>query len=229
MSIKSRVLVAAATLALASGFSMVGTPSANAATPQCGNGCVEIFSRLFGTSTDPNFVETVSHGVAKIGQPMILARASSSNPAQDLLPSMAGLVSDFYHAGLVSAEVNRHYGNLRATQIEYAPFGVASGLCVGLATAAFQGEGLTLQRCSVSAKTVWIVDTADSPTTAAEGFFPLVNGSTTDFCHPFAMTYPRHAYPTHKPATQIRVRHLINNPADVPDRQLWGTAFGVLP
>ena len=228
MSIKSKALAAAATLALAGGFSMMGASSANAATPQCGNGCVEIFSRLFGTSTHPNFVETVSHGVAKIGQPLILSRAGSSNPAQDLLPLMAGLVSDFFTAGLLSADVNRHYGNLRATQIEYAPFGVASGLCVGLATTAFQGEGLTLQRCSVSAKTVWIVDTADSPKTAAEGFFPLVNGSTTDFCHPFAMTYPRHAYPTHKPAAQIRVRHLVNNPTHVPDRQLWGTAFGVL-
>jgi hypothetical protein len=128
----------------------------------------------------------------------------------------------------VSAEVNRRYGNLRATQIEYAPFGVATGLCVGLATTAFQGEGLTLQRCNVSARTVWIVDTLDSPTTAAEGFFPLVNGSTTDFCRPFAMTYPRNAYPTNKRPAQIRVRHLINNPTHVPDRQLWGTAFGVL-
>jgi hypothetical protein len=228
MSIKGKVLTVAATLAFAGGFSMVGAPSANAATPQCGKGCVEIFSRLFGTSAHPNFVETVSDGIAKIGQPMILTRASSSNPAQDLLPSMAGLVSDFVKAGLVSAEVNRHYGNLRATQIEYAPFGAASGLCVGLATTAFQGEGLTLQRCSVSARTVWIVDTPDSPTTAAQGFFPLVNGSTTDFCHPFAMTYPRQAYPRHQRTAQIRVRHLINNPTHVPDRQLWGTAFGVL-
>jgi len=117
-----------------------------------------------------------------------LGHADRFNPAQDLLPSMAGKVSDFFAAGLVSAEVNRHYGNLRATQIEYAPFGVTSGLCVGVASTAFQNEGLTLQRCSVSGKTVWIVDTADPPTTATEGFFPLVNGSTTDFCHPFAMT-----------------------------------------
>jgi hypothetical protein len=228
MSFKSKMLAVAATLAVVGGFSTVGAPSANAATPQCGNGCISIFSRLFGTSADPNFVESVFHGVARVGQPMILSRASSSNPAQDLLPSMAGLVSDFFTAGLVSAEVNRHYGNLRATQIEYAPFGVPTGLCVGLATTAFQGEGLTLQRCNVSAKTVWIVDTLDSPATAAEGFFPLVNGSTTDFCHPFAMTYPRNAYPTNKRPAQIRVRHLINNPTHVPDRQLWGTAFGVL-
>ena len=40
-----------------------------------------------------------------------------------------------------------------------------SGLCLGVATTAFQDEGVTLQPCGVSAKTVWIVDTFDSPTT----------------------------------------------------------------
>jgi hypothetical protein len=227
MSLRRKVFAAAAMLALVGGVSVVGSPPASAATPECGNRCIEIFSRLFGTSEHPNVVETVYRGLARVGQPLILARASGSNPAQDLLPSTAGLVSDFYRAGLVSAEVNRHYGALRATQVEYAPFGVASGLCVGVAIA-YQNEGLTLQRCGISARTVWIVDTADSPATAPEGFFPLVNGSTTDFCHPLAMTYPRGAHRLGGRHAQIRVRHLINNPADVPDRQLWGTAVGVL-
>ena len=29
-------------------------------------------------------------------------------------------------------------------------------------------------------------------------------------------------------ATRGHIRHLIRNPADVPDRQLWGVARGVL-
>jgi hypothetical protein len=228
MSIKSKVLASAAMLAMVGGFSAVGTLPARAATPQCGTGCITIFSREFGTSIHPTFVETVFRGVAKAGQPMILHRTSRTNPAEDLLPSRAGLVSDLFRAGLVSAAVNRHYGRLRATQIEYAPWGVASRLCVGLASTAFQNEGLTLQRCGVSARTVWIVDAADSPATAPDGFFPLVNGSTTNFCHPFAMTYPRGAHPTGKRPARILVHTLINNPAHVPDRQLWGTTFGVL-
>jgi hypothetical protein len=115
-----------------------------------------------------------------------------------------GLVSDFFAAGMVSAKVNRHYGNLRAAQIEYAPLGVASGLCVGLATTAFQNQALTLQPCSVPATTVWIIDTADSPATAADGYFPLVNGSTRNFSRPFVMDYSRNAHPTDEPTPQTR-------------------------
>ena len=79
---------------------------------------------------------------------------------------------------------------------------------------------------------MWIVDTADSPATA--GYSPLVNGSTTDFTHPFVMTYPADASPTDEPAPQIHVSRLHScGDADtdervVPDRQLWGTVLGVL-
>jgi hypothetical protein len=54
---------------------------------------------------------------------------------------------------------------------------------------------------------VWIVDTADSPATAPE-YFPLVNGSATDFCHPFGMTMPRYSDPARSLFPQIKVRHL---------------------
>ncbi|MED7827708.1 hypothetical protein, partial [Streptomyces chiangmaiensis] len=61
-----------------------------------------------------------------------------------------------------------------------------------------------------------------SPKTAAKGHFPIVNGSTTDFAHPYAMTYygdPCHKHAADKP---IRIAHLLNNPAHVHDNQLWG-------
>jgi hypothetical protein len=54
-------------------------------------------------------------------------------------------VSEFYAAGLVSADVNSHYGALFGVQQEYAPYGIGAGLCVGLAKVAYQNEGLTLQ------------------------------------------------------------------------------------
>jgi hypothetical protein len=227
MSIRSKVLAAAATLTIVGGVSAVGTLSANAATPQCGQGCIEIFSRAFGTPANPNFVETVFGGVAKAGVPTILHSASSSDPAEDLIVPLAGPVSMFYANGMVSAAVNSHYGSETAVQIEYAPFGVPTGLCAALATTAYQNEGLTLQQCSTPGTTVWIIDTADSPATAPT-YFPLVNGSTTNFSHPFGMTFPGRADPAHKLFPQIKVRHLIDNPADVPDSQLWGRDFGVV-
>ncbi|MGY1634170.1 hypothetical protein ACI784_20900 [Geodermatophilus sp. SYSU D01186] len=233
MSLKSKVLAAAAAPMTVVGVGAVTTLPASAATPECGPDCIAVFSPAFGTHGDPQFVEAVLGGVGTVGQPLILHRASSSDPSEDFLPR-GGLVSDFHAAGMVSAAVNSHYGSLRAAQLEYAPSGVASGLCVGLARAAYENEPLSLQPCSVPETTVWIVDTADSPATAAEGYSPLVNGSTRDFTHPFAMTYPTDAFPTDEPAPQIHVRHLRfcddvgRDESAVPDRQLWGTDFGVL-
>jgi hypothetical protein len=220
MSITSKVLAAAATLTVAGGLNTVGTLPAGAATPQCGPHCIQVFSAKFGTNASPNFVETVFEGVAQVGQPTIVARPSSSNPAGDLIATFpgTGLVSDFFAAGLVSAAVNQHYGSDRAVQIEFAPFGVPTGLCSGLATTAFQNEGLTLQPCSTPGTTVWIVDRADSPGPPSAPF-PIVNGSTTDFTHPFAMII--HGNPAHKRFPQIKVQRL-RNPGHVRISQLWG-------
>ena len=221
MSLKRKVLATAAMLTVAGGLSTVGTLPATAATPQCGPHCIQIFSAKFGTNANPNFVETVFQGVGTTGQPTILARPSSSNPAGDLIavaPGM-GMVSDFFAAGLVSAAVNQHYGSETAAQIEYAPFGKPTGLCAALATTAYQNEGLSLQPCSTPGTTVWIIDTADSPATAPARF-PIVNGSTTDFIHPFAMTI--HGNPAHKRFPQIKVQRLRGNPDHVRVNQLWG-------
>ena len=214
MSIKRKVLAAAATLTVAGGLSTVGTLPATAATPECGPHCIQVFTAKFG----PNFVETVFQGVGTVGQPTIVAPPSSSDPAGDLIVPRAGTVSDFFAAGLVSAAVNQHYGSETAVQIEYAPLGKPTGLCSALATTAYQNEGLTLQPCSTPGTTVWIVDTADAP--AAAPFFPIVNGSTTDFTHPFAMII--HGNPAHKRFPQIKVQRLRGNPDHVRISQLWG-------
>ena len=227
MSIKRSVVAVAATV-FAAGVIMLATLSAGAATPECVENCISIFSRVLGSYANPNVVETVLDGVAEVGQPVIQAPASGSDSSQDFLPDVR-TVSDFYEAGLVSAEVNDHYGTETAAQIRYAPFGdTSNGLCVGLATTAFQGQGLTLQPCSVSARTVWIVDT---PMGAPEFYVTIVNGSTTDFSRPFAMTYPQDQLATDQRTQQILVRRLqfLGKDKVVPDRQLWGLHFGPLP
>jgi hypothetical protein len=228
MSLKSKLVAAAVALTLLGGVITAHAPCAKAATAQCGQRCIAIFSDALGTANDPRFVEGVSRGTARVGQPTILERASSANGAEDLLPHL-GLVSDLFRAGLVSAAVNQHYGSLHAIQVEYAPNGVATGLCVGLATAAYQYEALTLQRCSVSARTVWIADTADSPATAAQQIFPLVNATTSNFSHPFAMTFARRAgLPA--PIYVHTLKFVSGGPQTrlVSDHQLWGTKSGVL-
>lgn len=247
----TRVAAAIGAAAILTG---VATASAVAATPSCGNGCTDLFSREFGTHRTPNFVADVLRQGAHVGQQMILFRTSDTDPAEDLNASFDGTTDDFFAAGLVSSAVELHYGGQKpvgglaagqgganffndpAFELEYTPYGVGSGLCMGVASTAFQNEGVTLQPCGVSSKTVWIVDIGDSPTTLRRGYVPLVNGSDTNFSHPYVLTYPSNGFPTDKPRPQLRVAELTGFTGNflvpilgtVNDSQLWGADFGVL-
>jgi len=279
MSIKSKLLAGAATLTLVGGVGLAGALTAGpaaAGTPSCGPGCINIFNQDFG----PSFVVDVLRQGEKVNQPIILFRTTNFDPAEDWSISFQGTVADFFVAGLVNAATALHYGcdaattgfaggtcsttkglgypNLNAFEIEYAPFGVDSGLCMGVAATAFQDEGVTLQPCGVSAKTVWIVDDATRPGAAfgttrgfpvdtvpgtpgeTPGYVPLINGSNTNFSHPFVLTYPNNAFPTDKPRPQITVQNLTGFQAPgnggvlpvistVTSNQLWNSALGVSP
>jgi hypothetical protein len=209
MSIKSKVLAAAGAV--------------TAATPQCGSGCVEVYSAKYATATSLGWVETVFLGIPLRGVPTEVRPASGSNPAEDLIipTGTPVLVSQLYTEGMVSAAVSAHYGGDPAVQIEYAPYGKPTGLCTAVAITAYQDEGLSLQPCSAPGTTVWIIDVNDSPGTA---YFPIVNGSDTDFVHPFAMTILGN--PAHQLFTPIIMQHLIGSPTSVPANQLWGAHFG---
>ena len=251
MSIKSKIVAAAGALALAGGLATAGALSASAATPPCGHRCIDLFSREFGTHSHPNFViDTLRQG-ANLGQPIILFRTSNSDPAEDFTVSFQGSTSDFFAAGMVSPAVALHYGctvgpfvtcaagvDDPAFEQEYAPYGVDSGLCVGVARTAYQGEGVTLQPCGVSSKTVWILDLNDSPSTINHDYVPLINGSDTNFSHPFVLTYPKNGYPTDRPRPQLLTQNLtgfsqghypLGTPiGNVNDNQLWGADWGIL-
>ena len=209
MSIKSKVLATAATLALVGGVGIGTAVTANAATPSCGGDCLDLFSPLFGTygHSQSGFAMDVWRQHIKIGQPIILYRASQYDPAEDFQFEYNGLVSDFATAGLVSANVALHYGGGAdgnpvtgqpyaddpAFELEYAPYGVDSGLCVGLASTASQEEGVTLQNCGVSSKTVWIADVGFEPgsqgsSTVTEYTFCSGTATSGEGCHTFTVT-----------------------------------------
>jgi hypothetical protein len=138
----------------------------------------------------------------------------------------------------IKGDANDNTSNYLAFEQEYAPYGVDSGLCVGVASTAFQDEGVTLQPCGVSAKTVWILDTLDQQFTDAwaHGYFPLINGSNTNFSEPFVLTYPNDGYPTDMPRPQLVVENLTGfsfQPGNffgtgANDNQLWSATFGEL-
>ena len=264
MSIKSKVFAAATTLALVGGVGTAGVLSAgtaSAATPSCGIACVNLFSYDFGTHASPNFTVDVLRQGERVGQPIILFRTSNFDPALDWTVAFQGTVADFFAAGLVSSSLALHYGCIAgvnfpncpfnvtsasgpgtsdylAFENEYAPFGVDSGLCLGVAATAFNDEGVTLQPCGVSSKTVWVLDTLDQQFTTAwaHGYIPLINGSNTNFSHPFVLTYPNQSFPTDKPRPQLVVTNLTGFSFHVGNlfgtgadsNQLWGATFGEL-
>ena len=265
MSIKSKVLAAAATLTLVGGVGTAGVltaGTASAATPSCGIACVNVFSYQFGTHDNPQYVVDVLRQGERVGQPIILFRQANFDPAEDWTVAFQGTVADFFAAGLVSSSLALHYGciagvdfpdcpfsvlttgtpgvdsNFLAFENEYSPFGVESGLCLGVSATAFNDEGVTLQPCGVSAKTVWILDTLDQQFTTAwaHGYIPLINGSNTNFSHPFVLTYPDIRFPTDRPRPQLVVTNLTGFSFHVGNlfgtgangNQLWGATFGEL-
>jgi hypothetical protein len=231
-TIKSKVFAAAATLTLVGGVGAAAAMSAGAATPSCGTNCLDVFSKQFGTFGHPAFALDTWRQGAKVGQPQILFRTSNTDPAEDYSLSFQGTTSDFFAAGLVSSAVELHYGggiNVTkpagnpvfpddpAFEIEYSPYGVGSGLCVGVAHTAVQNEGVTLQPCGDTSKTVWILDIPLRRLQLSDGcplnplYFleaPLINGSDTNFSHPFVLTYPSSGFPTDIPRPQLRVANL---------------------
>ena len=128
-----------------------------------------------------------------------------------------------------------YYPDLYAWEIEYAPDGVDSGLCVGLASTAVSGEGVTLQPCGVTGKTVWITDTVNAAGWG-NSYVPVINGSDSNFSQPFVLDYPQNGFPTDKPRPQLIVNNLtgytngsILNQSGIVDTQEWGADFGTLP
>jgi len=204
MSIKSKVFAATATLTLVGGASAVGLLPAQASTPLCGS-CVTVAGEEFGNGT-PGFVLDVLRQGEKVGQPVILFRTSNTDPAEDFIISNEGLVSTFYaDGGLVSSELDQKYGTDRAYELEYAPYGVDSGLCMGIASTAGNGTPVALEPCGASSKTLWVVDTGAD---ASGAYNPLINGSDTNFDTPFVLHFPGNASPTDMPRPQLNTYQL---------------------
>ena len=130
-----------------------------------------------------------------------------------------------------------------AFEYEYAPFGVDSGLCVGIGRhrlasntgrdpAAVRRVGQDRVDLDVGAPVPTNpFGTADDTGALARGYFPLINGSDTNFSHPFVLTYPNNGYPTDKPRPQIQVRNLTGfsngrGPVigSVNSNQLWSVS-----
>jgi len=250
MSIKSKVLATAASLTMVGGVFAVSTlattTAAKAETPSCGAFnffCVDLFSKQFGTHKDPGFIQDVYKQGNRVNQPIILFRVSSGDPAEDfttddLVNPLTGFtpytVADLQAAsgGTLFAPITAsQYANSFVVENEYAPFGVNSGLCVGIAGLPFNGEGVTLQPCGITAKTLWIINSSNPIFAYIHGYTSLINGANANFSHPYVLTYPANGYPTDLPRPQLTVRQIQTFSQGFPfvvTNQLWGADFGTV-
>jgi tRNA A-37 threonylcarbamoyl transferase component Bud32 len=145
----------------------------------CGTSCIALYV--------PNYGDSDVLGVVGSGQntgQSIDMQPVANVANQNWIAEYEGTVSQFFSSGLMSAGMDQNYGSDSAFQYQYTPYGVKSGLCLGVSGTAQNGTAVTLQQCNVNASTLWVTDTA-----AQNGIqVPLINGSNTDFTQPFVLT-----------------------------------------
>jgi hypothetical protein len=90
MSIKKTARTVAAALIVGVASAILTLP-ASAATSACGPSCLSVFSPELGAYAQPNFVEHVFGGIASVGQPTGLNRASSSDSSEDFINPHQGI------------------------------------------------------------------------------------------------------------------------------------------
>jgi len=212
MSIKSKVLATAATMTMVGGLSAVGLLPAHATTDSCGD-CVT----AYGAEYNAGFVLDVLRQGEKAGQPIILFRASNSDPAEDFNILDNDTVAGYYASGLVSEKLDYNYADDDAYVVEYSPYGVDSGLCIGVASTPGNGTPVALEPCAVNSNTIWVVDSEDG-----DNPYPWINASSTNFADPFVLHYPGSAYPTDMPRAQLNTWGLQEySSGDVFDNEMW--------
>jgi hypothetical protein len=161
-----------------------GSPVAAATPPgdlgaPCGTTCIALYSPFYGDSEVLGVIGDTQY----TGQPVDFQSVSNS-PNENWVVAMVGPVSTFYNSGLVSAAIDNHYRNNEAYEYQYAPYGVYSGLCLGVSGTAQNGTPVTLQPCGVSSRTVWVSDAAEQYGSQV----PLINGTDTNFTQPIVLT-----------------------------------------
>lgn len=236
MSVRNRIFSAALALALGGGISAAVTPAADAATPGCGATCLDIFDSAGGPPASPAFVlEALGGGLGRVGQPVVLARASSTNKAEDFDSLSAAPTSDYFQAGLIPPGLAMRYGceaflfaascpagavDDIAFEIHYIPPSGFNNDCVGVATTPTTGTPITLQLCGLSARTLWIYN----PVKTASGCYAtLINaGADSSFSDPYVLTSPGY------PSALVTFNLQASGHGLLLD-QLWGVDTGALP
>jgi hypothetical protein len=223
--------LAAAGLAAAALAGATAT-AASAATPSAGRHAIQPYVKMFGRGY---VLDAKGAGPGKAGQPLILWRASNSDPGQDFTPLNEGTVQDFRDAGLVSASFNLHYSKLPALELEYTPYGQGTDLCVGTwpGLVAKAGLKMRLEPCGEGANTVLAINQVASRY-VRPGYVPdripfaqVLIAAGTNFSHPAVMQWPDSSLaPTDSPRPWLNVGNALTIRGRALDTQLWSYVAG---
>jgi len=237
--LRKRALVLTAAALAVAGIAVpaaVTSVPARAATPSCGPTCVEPFSHEWGRRL---IMDAIGNGFGRQHQRLILFRASHDDGAQDFVPTFQGPVSGLVGSGLLAPTTLIHYAADQAFELEYSPFGVDSGFCVGTWPQTPNSFGrqpqvpsgfkLRLEPCGEGSNTIWIVDHFGTDGNDP-GFGTVISGTTTNFSHPPVWTYPALATPFDFPRPSVIVSSQRTfSSGQHPDSQQWGARVGVIP
>jgi hypothetical protein len=129
-------------------------------------------------------------------------------------------------SGLLGAGTCLRYASDPVWETQYSPYGVNSGLCVGVA-AAVSGAAVTLQPCGLSSKTWWISDNAHRYFHKGHWYTPWVNAASGNFTQPLVLTYPANGYPTDQPRPGLFISNQQTFSSGAPaQNQMWGVCVG---
>jgi hypothetical protein len=222
MSFKAKIATGAATVAVAGGSLVTfGAMNASAATPPCGNKCIELYTEKYGQT-----YQLDSFGAASAtGNPIILFQASNSDRALDFSYSIEGTVKQIAKKNkkLVTPGLVLRYGNDPALELEYSPWGVNSNQCAGTWPGKVaNGYKVRLEPCGQSASTLWVFDQAK----LRKGYAPLIAGAQSNYSNPYVMTEPGDG-PASVPRPWVQVQNLNTYSNGVVfDNQMWSARLG---
>lgn len=219
------VAVSAALGLAVAGVASAGTSARHGATPQatkvCGKLCNELFNRAIG----PKFIpSTAGH----YGSDVDLALAHNFAASEDFIGSEVGTLGQFITGGLISptSYVALNYGGAASTfpvfEEEFAPYGVTTGLCVGVSKRNVrQGGEVDLRDCGDTARTLWVGDlnNAVKDKHSIIGIdLPWVNAADPNFSHALSLTTDDFG--------NLYLAELAKNGGAVNDNQEWGLKIG---
>jgi hypothetical protein len=217
-SIRKTLAVAAAVLCGGAVVAVTSAPAVHAATTDCGFNCEDWYNQGSG---DADLI-SVDSGTAQTGLGTMVAAAGDYS-AEDFEMGGQETVTTYYKAGVVNATVNAYWGSDYAFELQYAPDGQASDLCLGVASDAYSSEPVTLQPCGVDATTLWIELAADK----SDGYQPLINASTVSYSEPevLTVTVVMHGYPpVFTPVLELA--SLFEYDGAWSTSQMWGSQLG---